>query len=215
MPPALTLAHPAEECSAVNAPPFVLASRSPRRRQLLEEAGYRFSVSAADVDEEPLAGEHSAALALRLAVAKAEAVAGGVSRGTVVLAADTTVACTNRLLGKPRDAADARAMLRLLSGRNHRVTTAWAVRVAGAPPGSAIIGVSVSIVRMRELAHAEIAAYAQTEEPYDKAGGYAVQGAGNRFIAAVLGPLDTVIGLPVAAVAETLARFGVRPVRAQ
>jgi septum formation protein len=207
----LTLTDPAKECTGVEARELVLASASPRRSELLARAGFRFVVSPADIDETVAPGEAAATATARLALEKALAVSERAPRGTIVLGADTSVICGPRMLGKPADFAEAVEMLGLLSGRNHRVVTCWALAIAGGEACDGISGASVSIVRMRELSHDDIVAYASGPEPYDKAGGYAAQGDGRGLIAAVLGPLDNVIGLPIAPVVAALASLGIAP----
>jgi septum formation protein len=205
---ALTLSDPAKQC--IVAPrELVLASASPRRRELLARAGFRFVVHPPDIDERVEATETPEAAAARLALEKAVAVHDRERPGVIVLAADTTVVCAGRMLGKPADYDDAVAMLELLSGRNHRVLTCWAALGVTDDAADAVSGVSVSTVRMRELSRREIVAYASSPEPHDKAGAYAAQGVGRSLIAAVIGPLDNVIGLPVAPVAAALASLGV------
>ena len=212
-PPDLVLASACSE--------LVLASGSPRRRELLSGAGFTFRIDVSDVDESIREGEAPVDATLRLAIEKAEAVAErrhssaqgttspADSRREVVLAADTTVILGERILGKPADQREAAQMLLSLAGRNHLVLTAWAL--LGVDGGVAECGVSRSTVRMREVSRAEAEAYAATGEPMDKAGGYAAQGIGRRFIGAIVGPLDNVIGLPMTPVVRALARAGVRP----
>lgn len=202
-------------------PELVLASGSPRRRELLSGAGFTFVIDVSDVDESIREGETPVDATLRLAIEKAEAVAerrlASASssrvpadfRCEVVLAADTTVILGERILGKPADEREAAQMLLSLAGRNHLVLTAWAL--LGVDGVVAECGVSRSTVRMREVTRAEAEAYAATGEPMDKAGGYAAQGLGRRFIGAIVGPLDNVIGLPMTPVVRALARAGVRP----
>jgi septum formation protein len=210
----------------MNAPRLVLASGSPRRRELLSLAGFAFEVDVSDVDETIEQGESAVAATGRLAVAKAEAVvrrraaipqqdaakrtASLLSR-EVVLGADTTVVVDERILGKPADREEAVRMLLSLAGRNHLVFTAWALLPVGATTGRAEGGISRSTVRMREISRAEAESYADSGEPMDKAGAYAAQGEGRRFIGAIVGPLDNVIGLPMTPVVRALARSGVRP----
>ena len=182
---------------------LVLASASPRRRELLGQLGLRFEVSPADIDETPRPGEAAAAYVNRLAREKARAVASR-RPGAWVLAADTTVALGDELLGKPRDAAEAREMLGRLSGRTHAVHTG----VALAGPGPELsTGVSTRVT-FRALSPEEIAWYAATGEPLDKAGSYAVQGKGGFLVAAVDGSPTNVIGLPLGETLELLARAG-------
>lgn len=205
----------------MSSPRLVLASGSPRRRELLSGAGFRFVVDVADIDEPIHQGETAVAATSRLAIEKAQAVvtrrgadASGALRtggAEVVLAADTTVVLGDRILGKPADVAEAVEMLLSLAGRNHLVLTAWALVPLGAPDGTAECGISRSIVRMREVSRSEAEAYAAGGEPMDKAGAYAAQGEGRRFIGAIHGPLDNVIGLPMTPVVLALARAGVLP----
>ncbi|MDH3378979.1 MAG: Maf family protein, partial [Gammaproteobacteria bacterium] len=148
-----------------------LASRSPRRRALLEQVGIRCTVCGADIDEALRTGEGAAEHVTRLAVAKAQRVAALWS-GLPVLGADTCVALDDLILGKPADASDAGAMLRSLSGRSHRVFTG----VALVNSGSVQTALSVSEVFFEQLSDAQIAAYWRTGEAQDKAGGYAIQG---------------------------------------
>lgn len=171
---------------------LILASASPRRRELLAAAGVRFDVEIADVDETPRTGEDPAAYAERVARDKAAAVAGR-RPGAVVLGADTVVVVDGEILGKPVDADDARRMLGKLSGRAHEVLTAVAV----ARDGRLHSRVEKTVVTMREIAASEAAAYVASGEPMDKAGGYGIQGGASAFVTTISGRLDTVIGLPV------------------
>ena len=188
----------------------MLASQSPRRRQLLQSAGYAFEVRAAQVDETALPGEKPLSMALRLAVEKAAAVAAGIGDEEVALAADTIVVARGRIYGKPADAEDAVRILRDLVGRNHQVVTAWVVMPKPHAEAS-ISGICRSTVRFREAAEDEIREYVASGEPLDKAGAYAAQGRGRRFLAAVVGPLDNVIGLPLNPVNRALSAFGIQP----
>jgi septum formation protein len=182
---------------------LVLASASPRRRELLARLGLRFDVRPADIDETPHPGESPDAYVLRLAQEKAAAVAG--DEGELVLAADTTVVCDGEILGKPVDDEDARRMLRLLSGREHEVLTGIALRAGG---GRAVAHVESTRVRMAALSEAEIAWYVATGEPLDKAGAYAVQGLSSLFVDAVVGNHSNVVGLPIPAVYRLFAALG-------
>ena len=180
--------------------PLVLASASPRRRDLLTRAGVAFEVRPADVPEERVAGEPPGAFALRLARAKALAVAAGMagSPSRPVLGADTIVVVDEDVLGKPRDPDHAEELLGRLVGREHRVLTAVAVVAAGR-----VFDVLVeSTVRMRPATREEVREYVATGEPLDKAGAYALQGEGRRFVEQVTGSETNVIGLPLE---ETLA----------
>ena len=179
--------------------PIVLASASPRRAELLRAAGFSFVVDAVDIDESMLPGETPEAHVRRLARAKAQAGAARHPHETV-LAADTVVAVDGRILGKPRDAVDATAMLTALSGRVHYVYTAVAVAEDGAVRDE----VDVSAVTFARMAPGDIAAYVASGEPHDKAGAYAIQGWAARFILRLEGSYSGVVGLPVAVVHRLL-----------
>jgi septum formation protein len=186
----------------------VLASGSPRRRELLARAGLRFEVVAADVDERARPGESPAAMAERLARAKALAVAQrlGASPKRIVLGADTIVVLGREVLGKPIDADDAVRLLGLLVGRTHRVLTAVAVRATDRPEVRA--RVVESRVAMRAATLDEIRRYVASGEPLDKAGAYAAQGEGRRFIERIEGSETNVIGLPLEETLALLAEAG-------
>jgi septum formation protein len=192
---------------------LVLASASPRRRELLTQAGYRFEVHPAHIPEDPLPGEDPIVYVTRLARVKAEAVfrdisdagsAGKVGLGgessLVVLGADTTVALDNAILGKPEDAADAARMLRMLSGHTHRVITGVAVVTAD----GAEVAAEATAVQFLTLSDSEIAAYVASGEPMDKAGAYAIQGRAARWIPRVQGCYFNVVGLPLALVSNMI-----------
>ncbi len=185
-------------------PELILASQSPRRRQLLAALELTFSVDAADVDETPLPGEDPAALACRLCRAKAAAVAAR-HPGAIVLAADTVVALEAALLGKPADSAEAAAMLTALRGRTHQVCTAVSVARDGATASQ----LSVSDVTMRSYSEAEVAAYVATGDPLDKAGAYAIQHLAFSPVAAWTGCYTGIMGLPLALAREMLAVAGI------
>ncbi len=203
---------------------LVLASASPRRRELLAQAGYSFEVHPAHIPEDPEPGEEPIAYVTRLAREKAEAVFRQriAARPTAVqdlavLGADTTVAVDDlilgkpdHILGKPEDAADAARMLRLLSGRTHRVITG----VALVASGSVEVAAEVTAVRFLTLSEREIADYIATGEPMDKAGAYAIQGRAARWIPRIEGCYFNVVGLPLALVAQMLdGVFGAQAVR--
>jgi septum formation protein len=194
-------------------PSLVLASGSPRRRQLLERAGFAFAVQAANIPEERAPGEPPERFALRLAQEKALAVAlaraDGHAQHRPVLGADTIVVIDDDVLGKPRDPAHAVELLARLVGRSHVVITGVAV-VAGAE--LAVHSTAVhSRVRMRAADQAEIRAYVATGEPLDKAGAYALQGEGRRFVVDVDGSESNVIGLPIDETLALLRAVGVTP----
>lgn len=185
--------------------PLVLASASPRRAELLRLLGLQFSVRPASVDETPRAGEAPGDLAERLARAKAVALPEPPRPGAV-LAADTVVAIDSTILGKPDGVEDARRMLRLLAGRVHEVTTAFALRAA--PEESLVSERAVSRVRFAPMSEEEIAWYAATGEGDDKAGAYALQGIGALFVVAIEGSYTNVIGLPLERLYPHLRRLG-------
>jgi septum formation protein len=188
--------------------PIYLASRSPRRQELLGQIGVRFEVMQADVDEAVAAGESPRAYVERLARAKAEAGWQRIERDGLprapVLGADTTVTLDGRILGKPADRAEAVAMLASLSGRLHEVLTAVALK-SGARMESAL---SVSEVRFKALSSDEIERYVATGECEDKAGAYGIQGQAARFVADLRGSFSGVMGLPLYETAQLLERIG-------
>ena len=185
---------------------LVLGSASPRRAALLREMRVPFTVCVSDVPETPQPGETPAAFARRAAIDKGEAVAR-LCPGRWVLAADTVVAVDEQILGKPRDDADARRMLRLLSDRAHEVLTAVALFAPDATCAEALV--ARSSVTFRPVSDAEIAAYVASGEPADKAGAYAIQGGAAGFVRTVDGAHSTVVGLPVDEVRALLARHQV------
>ncbi len=184
---------------------LVLASASPRRRELLASAGLDVDVDPVDVDERQIAGEAPAAYVERVARLKASA---GAARHPerVVVGADTAVVIDGDVLGKPRDAADAGSMLRRLSGRDHDVMTGVAVARAGRVESF----VERSRVSMSPLSGSEIEAYVATGEPFDKAGAYAIQGGAGRFITGCDGSYSNVVGLPVEALLVFLGLTGLK-----
>lgn len=181
---------------------LVLASASPRRRELLSQLDIRFTVSAADIDETPQTGEAAEAYVGRLAREKARVVASR-HPGAWVLAADTTVALGAELLGKPRDAEEAQAMLTRLSGRTHDVYTG--VALAGRHEETLVVRTRVTF---RSLSPGEMSWYANSGEPLDKAGAYAIQGKGGFLVAGVEGSPSNVVGLPLGETVALLERAG-------
>lgn len=181
---------------------LVLASQSPRRREILANAGFRFSIRPAGIEEIPLEGEDPAAYVLRLAREKAAAVEADPEE--FVLAADTTVASAGHILEKPHSKQDAARMLRLLSGRIHEVHTGVCLRHAGRE----WFGVETTKVSFVQLSEAEILAYAQSGEPMDKAGGYAIQGLASKFIDRIEGCYFNVVGLPISLVYRLMKLAG-------
>lgn len=183
---------------------LILASSSPRRRELLSQLGVSFLVQGADIDESVQPGEPPARYVERLAREKAAAVAAR-SPGALVLAADTTVVRDDEILGKPQDVADAERMLTSLAGRAHEVLTG--IAVDGPARASRVVRTEV---RFRSLSREEIAWYARSGEPLDKAGAYALQGAAGAFITGIQGSPSNVVGLPLAETVELLRQAGLR-----
>lgn len=193
---------------------IVLASASPRRSELLRQIGIDHVVRPVEVDESVRPGEAPAAYVLRLADTKARALRAQLATAErrPILAADTTVALEGAILGKPRDADDARAMLERLSGRTHQVHTAVAVLHGGVLDAR----VSTSDVSLRPLSPEEIDWYCRTDEPLDKAGAYAVQGLAAVFVRHLSGSYSGVVGLPLLETWELLApALGLMPWSAQ
>ena len=184
---------------------LILASGSPRRQQLLREAGLNFELAESGVEERRQPQERAREYALRMARTKALAVARR-HPDSIVLGADTVVECAAEILEKPVDAADAQRMLTILAGRGHVVITAFAVA-----HGASLIETEAvqSEVFFRPLSEAEIRDYIAGGEPFDKAGAYGIQGMGGSFIARVDGPRDNVMGLPVQEVLAALERCGI------
>ena len=200
---------------------LILASASPRRRELLTQAGLEFVVEPADIDETPLPNEGAAAYVQRVATEKAQAVcASHCARGgepVTVLAADTAVVLpdarpdalgeSGTILGKPLNSADAERMLGLLSGRTHAVMTGIAA-VSSEQPSRVVADVEITQVTFNVMTPAEIAAYVATGEPLDKAGAYAIQGFAARWIPRIEGDYFNVVGLPIARVISLLTDAG-------
>lgn len=189
---------------------LILASASPRRHELLTQAGYIFSVEAADIDESQPAGESPSDYVRRLAEEKAQAIfeTHASEAKVVVLGADTTVVLDGEILGKPADAAEAKRMLRRLSGRTHQVLTGIAAATRAGTCGA----VESTDVTFAEIADPEINAYCATAEPLDKAGAYGIQGYAARWIPRIDGCYFNVMGLPIARTVQLLntatAQFG-------
>lgn len=190
-------------------PTFVLASGSPRRDQMLSEAGFVFEVVPSQVEEIARPGEDPRDMAIRLALDKAVEVAARVGPDGVVLGVDTVVSVGEVVLGKPTDEADAVRMLLLLSGRTHLVHSGYALVGRGLTE----TGLEETLVTMRSISPAEAAAYSATGEPLDKAGGYGIQGEAIRFITAVDGSRSNVAGLPIEALLPRLAARAIKPER--
>ncbi len=184
--------------------PLVLASASPRRAQLLEQAGIPFQVDVSDIEEILDPAWSPAEAVVELARQKARDVAVRYPGGEVVLAADTVVVVEGRIHGKPRDEADARRMLAALSDRWHEVYTGWCLVL----PEGERVGVERTDVHFAPLDEETIARYVATGEPLDKAGAYAIQGRGSLFVDAIRGDYHNVVGLPVHAIGRALLQSG-------
>lgn len=191
---------------------MILASQSPRRRELLAQAGFELEVLPADIDETRLEGESPVELVARLARQKAEAVRSSIDRAPadgLLVAADTIVWMGAEALGKPADEEDAARMLRELSGRTHHVSTGvCALRLADdVSTLSSVVFVETTDVTFWELGEEEIRAYVETGEPMDKAGAYGIQGAGRVLVRGIRGDYANVVGLPVSRLLRELSRL--------
>lgn len=187
---------------------IILASNSPRRRELLEQVGITgFQVISPDVDERVEPGLSPAGMVEELSLRKARAAADKTGPDGLIIAADTVVALDGAVLGKPRDEADAFAMLSALSGREHRVYTGVSVLRGD----RAVTEHEETAVCFRALAPGEIWGYIATGEPMDKAGAYGIQGVGALLVRGIRGDYCNVVGLPVFRLGRMLARFGVEP----
>ncbi len=197
-----------------NFPTLILASASPRRAELLRSAGIAFDIHPAHVDEDVHEEEAPDGYVLRVAEAKARTMASRFP-DRIILAADTTVVIDGQILGKPRDAADAGRMLRLLSGRTHEVLSgicvigpAAAGHDTGAAHGRCDVRLARTSVEFVPLTSDQIDWYVASGEPMDKAGAYAIQGLASRFVTRIDGSYSNVVGLPVALVCEMLSSHG-------
>jgi len=184
-----------DKCSMINLPKLILASASPRRAQILEAVGWEFEKHAADIDETELPREKPADYVQRLAVEKAVAVVEKY-KNRLVLGADTIVVIEDKIIGKPKDLADARKMLRLLSGNWHEVLTGVAI----VKDEEISVGLQTTRVKFAELVEAEIEFLIEKGEPLDKAGAYAVQAQAALFIEQIEGDYWNVVGLPISLV---------------
>lgn len=188
---------------------IILASGSPRRRQLLEQLGLSFTVQSSDVDESVEPGLSPAAMVEQLSLRKGQAVAESVGPDSLVLAADTVVALGDAVLGKPQDRAKAVSMLTSLSGKTHQVYTG--VTLLGG--GRRVTEHETTAVTFRSLSREEIGAYVDTGEPMDKAGAYGIQGYGALLVERLEGDYFNVMGLPLCRLGRMLAAFGVEPLK--
>jgi septum formation protein len=185
---------------------LILASASPRRAQILHDAGVSFSVLSAAVDETPYPGETPQQLVQRLAAAKVELAAARAVGQAILIAADTVVVLDGQILAKPRSTDEARRMLQLFSGRTHSVVTGVSlIRLPGMDRRQFI---ETTLVQFAPLSRDEISRYLATEEPYDKAGAYAIQGRAGRYIPRIEGCYFNVVGLPLARLIAALQELG-------
>lgn len=185
---------------------LILASASPRRAEILRDAGFTFHVMSSAVDETPYPDESPHEVVQRLADAKVELVAARAVGPAIVIAADTEVVLEHRVFGKPRSTDDARRMLESLSGRTHSVLTG--VSLIRLPDAERIQFVETTLVHFALLSAEDISRYLATGEPHDKAGGYAIQGRAGRFIPRIEGDYFNIVGLPLARVTQALADLG-------
>jgi septum formation protein len=185
---------------------LILASASPRRAQILHDAGISFSVLSSAIDETPYPEETPPQMVQRLADAKAELVAARAVGPAILIAADTVVVLDEQILGKPRSTDDARRMLELLSGRTHSVVTG--VSLIRLPEMERRQFAETTLVTFAPLSPDEISSYLATDEPYDKAGAYAIQGYAGRYIPRIEGCYFNVVGLPLARLVDHLQELG-------
>jgi septum formation protein len=184
---------------------LILASTSPRRAEILRDAGYHFVVTSSAVDETPIPSESPSDLVQRLATAKAELAAARAVGPAIILAADTVVTLEGRIFGKPRTTDDARHMLEQLSGRTHAVVTG--VALIRLPDAERRTFVESTLVHFAQLDPDEITRYLATNEAHDKAGAYAIQGRAGRYIPRIEGDYFNVVGLPLARVSQALTEL--------
>jgi septum formation protein len=190
----------------VAAPKLILASASARRAEILRDAGISFSVMSSAVDETPILGEPAHDLVQRLADAKAELVAARAVGPAIVIAADTVVLLEGHTLGKPRTTDDARNMLEKLAGHTHSVVTG--VTLIRLPDAERRSFVETTQVHFSQVSPEELTRYLSTEEPFDKAGAYAIQGRAGRYIPRIEGCYFNVVGLPLSRLCQALGELG-------
>jgi septum formation protein len=188
---------------------LILASASARRARILRDAGFAFEAVPCEVDETPPQGEAPQEFARRLAQEKAHLTAARVTGPAIVVGADTVVVAGGRVLGKPRSAEEASAMLRILSGRTHTVYTGLAI--IRLPDGASRVDIAATQVTFNPMSAEEISAYVASGEPFDKAGAYGIQERGGRFISRVEGCYFNVVGLPLARLYSHLTSLGWKP----
>ncbi|MGH9573550.1 MAG: Maf family protein [Candidatus Acidiferrales bacterium] len=190
---------------------LILASGSPRRAEILRNAGLSFEVQSTCVDESLLPNERAEDCVLRLATKKVQivaTVAAKRSERTFILGADTTVVCDGRIFGKPENAAEAREMLQALSGKTHDVLTG--IAIVRTPDGLQASGIETTRVTFLSLSQDQIGAYIASGEPFDKAGGYGIQGVAGKFIPRIEGCYFNVMGLPLSRTWQMLRALGWR-----
>ncbi len=185
---------------------IVLASASPRRSELLSQVGIEFEVVPSNIPEEPLDGETPDEHVMRLSFEKASEVLGRVGDGKWVIGSDTVVIIDDEILGKPEDRADARRMLKKLSGREHRVVTGYSI--INSSSGKEIKKSVGTVVKFKTLTDDEIKGYVDSGEPMDKAGAYAIQGLGSFMVEGIIGSYSNVVGLPVCQIVDDLEGVG-------
>jgi septum formation protein len=185
---------------------LILASASPRRAEILRDAGFTFTVLSSAIDETPIPGESAHDLVQRLADAKAELVAARAVGPAIVVAADTAVLIDGKILGKPRTTDDAHSMLTKLSGHVHSVITG--VTLIRLPDAERRSFVETTQVHFAQLSPEDLSRYLSTEEPFDKAGAYAIQGRAGRYISRIEGCYFNVVGLPLARLCHSLSELG-------
>jgi len=185
---------------------LILASASERRAETLRDAGFSFSVMSSAIDETPYPGESAQDLVQRLSFAKAELVAARAVAPAIVIGADTEVTLDGHIFGKPRSTDDARRMLEKLSGRTHSVVTG--VALIRLPDAERLTFADTTLVHFTKLTEEDITRYLATDEPHDKAGGYAIQGRAGRFIPRIEGCYFNVVGLPLARLQHALTELG-------
>jgi septum formation protein len=188
-------------------PTIILASNSPRRRELLHQIGLSFATDPSQVDEQVLIGESPESYAVRVALDKARAAAARAGSG-IIIAADTIVVLGGRILGKPANRRDAERMLSILSGKMHVVITGLAIMDAS--EGKTETGMSLTRVWFKDLSKDEISSYIKGGEPLDKAGAYGIQGKGALFVKQIEGCYFNVVGLPLSLLGELLHNFNIK-----
>ena len=192
---------------------LILASASPRRKELLAQLGIQCFVKSVDIDETPLPNELPLNYVQRVAAEKSAACLAIYEGKLPILAADTSVVLNNQIMGKPQNQQHAQEMLLQLSGTTHQVYSAVSLRCKDPTGFKNLSGLNITEVTFRKLTLAEIAAYWETGEPCDKAGGYAIQGLGSLFIEKITGSFSGVMGLPLFETAQLLAQQGIKILR--